>query len=332
MTEPPKDSDKTDEHKPMSESELEAYLAGDSQLSRRYRDAGLEIEPSDAVDQRILDSAKAALRAPPKTPEVGHRRRWDLALGAAAVIVLSVSIVSWLEPAFFASRNIAFSDRSDWYTEDAAPPTLEMTARERAALERPAASQMLSLRQFPERASVGTSLDTAADRASLTMQNAMNEAEPALAPLQQTTPLERREAPKARPSKDAEDALGAATEHVDQLRARQQAPAKKQPSVLAKLPAPAAPPTSQSPGEIVANSTAAGADSGRAKREEDAAIGAWLERFVPLLESSDRRQLEALLREFRERYPKYRLSQDLASKLDALGIDEARIGPRHGKR
>lgn len=70
--------------KPSDDPAFEAYLRGDSELSRRYRDTAEE-SPPPALDTAILAHARRAAR--PRRP------RWAPQLAMAATVVLGVAIL-----------------------------------------------------------------------------------------------------------------------------------------------------------------------------------------------------------------------------------------------
>jgi hypothetical protein len=63
---------------------LDDYLAGNSELSRRYREAATESSPA-GLDEQILRAARRELRPRP--------RRWMLPLSMAAAVLLSMSVI-----------------------------------------------------------------------------------------------------------------------------------------------------------------------------------------------------------------------------------------------
>lgn len=70
---------------------LEEYLAGDSELSRRYRETGKEAGPPPHIDERIRAAARGEVNARPARRERG-RPAWTGPLAAAAVMVLAVGV------------------------------------------------------------------------------------------------------------------------------------------------------------------------------------------------------------------------------------------------
>jgi len=74
---------------PREEHELEAYLAGDTPVSKRYARMGRE-EPPAELDAAILSAAKTELKVVPISP---GWRRWGAAVGIAATLVLAFSLI-----------------------------------------------------------------------------------------------------------------------------------------------------------------------------------------------------------------------------------------------
>ena len=82
-----------DSGKTPSDDTLEEYLAGDSPLSRRYRESNDEAPPAE-IDARIIAAAREqAGEPPPVFPVPVPPRRWFVPLSVAATVVLSFSLV-----------------------------------------------------------------------------------------------------------------------------------------------------------------------------------------------------------------------------------------------
>lgn len=71
---------------------LEDYLAGDSALSRQYRD-GDRNTPSAAMDRAILDAARDAVSGPATQPRRRLTLMWERPWAIAAVVALSAILV-----------------------------------------------------------------------------------------------------------------------------------------------------------------------------------------------------------------------------------------------
>ena len=71
---------------------LDDYLAGDSKLSRQYRDAG-KAAPSAALDRAILDAARDAVSEAPAEPRRRLTLMWERPWAIAAVVALSAVLV-----------------------------------------------------------------------------------------------------------------------------------------------------------------------------------------------------------------------------------------------
>lgn len=74
---------------PREERELEAYLSGDSPVSRRYAELPTA-EPPPELDARVLAAAEAEVKVVP----IGRPwQRWTAAVGVAATVVLAFTLV-----------------------------------------------------------------------------------------------------------------------------------------------------------------------------------------------------------------------------------------------
>jgi len=76
---------------PRDDADFEAYLDGDSPVSRRYAQFASE-EPPPELDTEILEAARHAVR-PNVVPLKKSPRRWMMPVTVAATIVLSFSLV-----------------------------------------------------------------------------------------------------------------------------------------------------------------------------------------------------------------------------------------------
>lgn len=75
----------------MSERDLEEYLQGKDPLSQRYASLRRD-EPPEEIDAAVLEAAREAL-APGRIDTVRPARRWFVPVTAAAMVVLSFSLV-----------------------------------------------------------------------------------------------------------------------------------------------------------------------------------------------------------------------------------------------
>lgn len=114
------------------DTELQDYLGGQSELSRRYRQLPAELPPS-ALDEKIRAAARA--------PLVPRRPRWILPLSTAAVVMLSVGVLLRMQQAGITP---VMPDEQLMDSAPAAdqPPALYKEERPRAApAERPPAAK-----------------------------------------------------------------------------------------------------------------------------------------------------------------------------------------------
>ena len=117
------------------DKELDAYLSGETGLSRRYRDVNNDA-PSAHLDNKILAAARAAVetRSSPSRPQT-RKARWALPLSVAAIVTLSVSVVLTLQqrPGTSTTQEL----RSDMQEENALPlPTAPQPAARERELKR----------------------------------------------------------------------------------------------------------------------------------------------------------------------------------------------------
>ncbi|MDR2216382.1 MAG: hypothetical protein LBE59_11165, partial [Nevskiaceae bacterium] len=77
-----------------TEQQLDEYLKGDSQVSRRYRELG-DVEVPASLDRLVLNQAAEAVKRPARSvrPARPAWMRWTAPLAAAASLVLVVSVV-----------------------------------------------------------------------------------------------------------------------------------------------------------------------------------------------------------------------------------------------
>src|SRR5690349_8841815 len=79
---------------PIDERELDDYLRGSSDVSRRYRSIANE-EPSAELDRAVLAQGRAAAESKSKVVRFSRRSavRWFVPSAVAATVVLTFSIV-----------------------------------------------------------------------------------------------------------------------------------------------------------------------------------------------------------------------------------------------
>ena len=74
------------------EQELEAYLQGDSELSKIYHE-GTKLEPGADLDEKILAASRREVKAKPRFAYSPFAGDWHVPASLAAVLVLSVGVV-----------------------------------------------------------------------------------------------------------------------------------------------------------------------------------------------------------------------------------------------
>ena len=74
------------------EQELEAYLQGDSELSKVYKEAA-KLEPGTSLDEKILAASRREVKAKPRFAHSPFAGDWHVPASLAAVLVLSVGVV-----------------------------------------------------------------------------------------------------------------------------------------------------------------------------------------------------------------------------------------------
>jgi hypothetical protein len=257
----------------------------DPRISRRYRSLGSE-EPSRELDQAILSAAhRAADRAHAPLVTPAGRHRWYFAFGAAAILVLAVAVTVQVErqqpdaESLPASPPAALADRTEGFLkgEKQARDGERVELRKEAEQRRPLSDSGAPARQMRrERAQ-----EPAAAASPPT------EVKPKLSVEAQATPTP---APAAAPAPEADRRARADI----QLREVQQ---RAEPQAA---PAPRA--------SILQDRVAASAAA-----ESPEAV---LERIAVLRKEGRHEEADKALAEFRQRYPDYRISDEMLQKVE----------------
>ena len=261
--------------------ELEAYLRGDSPLSRAYRDAASELPPHE-LDAQILAEAHRADAGTARPRAAGpFSGSWMIPASVTAVVLLAVSVAVLLpegQPGHERQR-----DR----LEDAAAPAGEAPVADKL--------EQQGFKQAPEStfapappgaldAGEGTA-DTARPR-----QLEVTPAEVAAPATEQRSLLEKESAPAApaeMPRRDSGDS-------VELRRKRSAAPS----------------------GRVT---TADEGVAGKSKAEAVTEAGAWLERIEMLIARGEIETARESLAEFRRVYPRAEVPRSIVDALAAGG-------------
>jgi hypothetical protein len=283
----------------------------DPKVSRRYRELGAE-EPSRELDQAVLAAAhRAADRAHAPLVAPAGRHRWYFAFGAAAILVLAVAITVQVErqpdPEALPPSTVSVPpDRADRFYEKESKEQVE-----------------------PSKPLADAGPPPARERRK--------------APAQQTAP--------AVPPLAGVKPEAAEVARADRLEARQQQAPSEMQNVPPAAPAtPAPPPSAQTDSRDLSSSTAAGAlfsrqgeasrslgtapaadqpaSSPEAKARLQAKAGVTasiapplgpeqlLERIAELRQQGKHEEADKALAEFRQRYPEYRISEEMLKKVE----------------
>lgn len=295
-------------------------------LAQRLARLGPHGEPSPALDTRILAAAHDAVTRAPARP---MRRRWPVALGIAASLVLAIGIAWQLRP---------LPDTTATYQSEV-PSAAPLAASSTHAAAADAAMESAAV------PAPVTAPQTAAARSAAAMQPPVDA--PAIAaesePAEPTPSIVPMPAPAPPPATPAEPEIVFDTTSATPAPARQSAAATAAPRAFnaAPLPgqpatptagdkhkvAPVPPTTDAAPTDIPETDTldrlqASGTRSALASDEPGADVppatmaspqarDAWLARIRELVRAGKTDAARASLHEFLHRYPDYRLPDDL---------------------
>jgi len=276
-------------------------------LARRLARLGPHVEPSSALDARVLAAARAAAQAP-AVPSMVHRPRWPAVAGLAASLVLVVGL-AW---------------RLRLQPEPPPAPRQPVAATPRTARPAPAISGSSGYATTPAgRPEAGREAGIAAQAPA---SEAKPPATPARAPVTAPPEAQAKVAlatpkPMALPPPEPPPPPSPSPEVIlDSVQRARAAP-----------PAPPPPATARDPDAgVAANVEADTSEAGQANdsaglREGDeptdevppataespAVRDAWLQRIHGLVDAGDIAGARASLREFVRRYPDYPLPEDL---------------------
>jgi hypothetical protein len=254
----------------------------DPRVSRRYRELGDE-EPPRELDQAILAAAHRAADRPhaPLVAPAG-RHRWYFALGAAAILVLAVAITvqldrPQLDPEALPAVSVpAASERKDGFSSE--PGLVADRAPSEEARKKPAQPPAAAKPRLAENAVKPQATELArADRLE-----ARPEQSPAAETQSPASPPVSAAAPASQSEKKEQGtAADASSGLLQRAPARQAAPA---PQVLAGAAA-------LNPEQL-------------------------LERIAELRKDGRHDEADKALAEFRQRYPDYRISDEMLKKVE----------------
>jgi hypothetical protein len=294
----------------------------DPKLSQRYRELGGE-EPSRELDQAILAAAHRAAdkpHAPLVTP--AGRHRWYFSLAAAAILVLAVAVTVQLErqqpdseavavaPAPAPSdRNEGFSYYNQEASREAPPPVLEQRRdAKRAERQKPVERSKVQPGFTPDpapaaQAPAEPARDAAAASPPVEESRVQENAAKAVAPAEAgaVPRAEPKPAPSSQPESEEQsrsaDAIrqeGLFSNQMQSARRREVAPMTSAPRA-APAPAP---------------------DSRVAAVAVPLTPERLLERVAELRKEGRHSEADQLLAEFRQRYPDYRISEEMLQKVE----------------
>jgi|SoiMethySBSTD1v2_1073268.scaffolds.fasta_scaffold1143602_1 hypothetical protein len=252
----------------------------DPRVSRRYRELGLE-EPARELDQAILAAAhRAADHAHAPLVAPAGRHRWYFAFGAAAILVLAVAITVQLD------RQQLDPEALPAASAPAVSERKEGFSSEPGVLADQAGPQEArkKLAQAP---------------APAKPQAAENTAKPQAAEVARADRLEARQqqAPSVEPQNTQAPASSTAATPTQPEKREQSAAAEATLSRRAPAAAPAAAP------EVLASAIALPPER-------------LLERIAELRKEGRHEEADKALAEFRQRYPDYRISDEMLKKVE----------------
>ena len=261
--------------------ELEAYLRGDSPLSRAYKDAASELPPQE-LDAQILAEAHRADAGAARPRAAGpFSGSWMVPASVTAVVLLAVSVAVLLpegRPGYERQR-----DR----LEDAAAPPADAPVTEKL--------EQQELKQAPESTFAPPPprpLDAGegAAEAARPQQSEVTPAEIAAPATEQRSVLEKESAPAA----PAEMPRRESGDSVELLRKRSATPSGRA-------------------------TTADEGVAGKSRSDAATDAGAWLERIEMLIARGDIEAARESLAEFRRVYPGAEVPQSIIDALSGSG-------------
>ena len=258
---------------------LQDYLARNSEISARYREAATETTPA-ALDARILRAAHRELRP--------SRRRWLLPLSMAAAVVLSVSLLLRL-PSKDTTPMLTAPTPAASHLQDELAPTAQ--AKARSAISADATDAAVT--------------DKKNSAPAYTAPSRERESAPIAAPNLQTEAQGRADAPA--PSLAAPAAAGMIS---DEARAASGA-AMRMPQPARKDERPMAPAAVEKSEPAAATNAEKSTEAVGAVAQPSLTPEAWIIHIRKLRADGDTAAANVELRALRARYPDYELPPDL---------------------
>lgn len=276
------------------DAELDAYLEGDSALSRAYREQAGE-EPPGRLDRRIREAARGRVRHA-RGP---FARTWTVPASLAAVVVLSVSVVVLMGPPdAMRAPGIATEPEAE---ADTAPPRESLPAGNEPAGVPPAEER---LRKSLDSRALGETRSSAASPAPAAADEGERPQSAPAAPasaLQPERPAARFSAP--RPSR----------------RERQQSAPLESKESIAPVPQQ---PAAGGGARLLDAPRDDALDAARASGRDP---GAWLRDIEALLDAGETAAARESLAAFIEAHPGYPLGERLRAFREAdSGVERAR--------
>lgn len=286
----------------------------DRDLSQLYRASAAE-EPPQWLDRRITQAARSEMRRSPLRALFHTLSGWRMAVGALAVVTLSVSLVtvmneeapSVLAPTVTVQPSAESRVAAEQEPSDPRLAPSDSTARSQVQAPRP-------VRQEESARDGGRGFE---DHAAVQKSIAVEEA-----------PL-------------AKQGLGDASKSVEP-RVPVAAPTVEQPAVAAAPSAPAPPQARRTDVSRQGSNVGEAVVLGRTSRREavpapasptpaaDESPETWLKRLSELLQQGREQEVRAGLERFRQRYPDFALPENLR-RFTAEGPGNAPIRPREGE-
>jgi TolA-binding protein len=263
----------------------------DPRISQRYRSLASE-EPSRELDQAILSAAHRAAdrpHAPLVTP--AGRHRWYFAFGAAAILVLAVAVtvqverqqpdVEALQEGFLSNKEQHQEDKRAEPAKQVEPPQpLSDAPQPRARVARKEQAQPAPAASPPAEVRPQPSLEVQSTPAPAP---APEKREQSAAVIDMTSPP-----PGTAPEADRRARADMQPPEVQRRAEPQAAPAPRTSILQGRVAASAAP---ESPERV-------------------------LERIAELRKEGHHDEADKLLAEFRQRYPDYRISEEMLQKVE----------------
>ena len=253
-------------------------------VSQRYREIGAE-EPPRALDEKILAASRRAVDVHP-APLVAPagRRRWYFPVAAAAVIMLAVAVTIQIERQKPDDEMVASAPAP---AQKQPEPARELL-KEQQPIEQPAKAAPAPKPASPQPSTRGFT--------------------PEPPPATTTDSMARRDAPPSAENARQEAAGGELRNKQTEV---QTAPKERKAEAAVAPQAAAAAPAAGARG-APAPDARAGVLASRIERTPDR----WLDEIAELRKQGKHEEADKALAEFRQRYPDYRMSDEVKAKVE----------------